>query len=156
MLTVPEASSGKAPLKKTAAASDMIEVEADKLDVYRTKGEAFFQGNVKARRTDMRLRSKTMRLFYDNTTRKVKQLTATGDVFIDWQDKQATCQQAVYQFLEKRMILTGDVVIVRGEERITGQRVVMDMASDHQVVEGGRTGRVKIKFKAGQGTEVPW
>lgn len=152
----PDASAPKTPLKLTGATSDMVEVEADKLDVYKNKGEAFFQGNVKATRADMLLKSTTLRLFYDTATKKVKQMTADGDVFIRWQDKDATCRQATYLFNEKKMILTGDVVMVRGEERITGERVIMDMASDHQIVEGGRKGRVKIKVKTGQGTEVPW
>jgi len=37
----------KAKLKPAQPQADMFEVEADKVDIYKNSGEAFFQGNVK-------------------------------------------------------------------------------------------------------------
>jgi len=42
------------------------------------------------------------------------------------------------------MELTGDVIITKGAERLSGQKVIVDMVSDTQVVEGSG-GRVKIR-----------
>jgi len=154
-ILVPSLALGVEKLKDASVQSDMVEVEADKLDVYKNKGEAFFQGNVWATKGDMLLKSNTLRLFYNNQTKKMDQFVAEGNVSIHWLDRDATCNKAIFQNEQRKVILMGNVVIVRGEERLTGQKVVMDMATDHQVVEG-RGGRVKIKVKTGEGSALPW
>ena len=125
--------------------SDMIEVEADRLDVNTEKGEATFQGDVKAMRGDMVITSKILRLYYDNATSKVNQLIAEEDVALAWQDKKGLCNKAVYLLDEQKIMLIGNVNITRGDEMLSGQKVTFDMASDRQVVEG-QGGRVKIRI----------
>jgi lipopolysaccharide export system protein LptA len=131
-------------LKDIHDQSDMVEIEADRLDVDTQKGQAVFQGNVKAKKGDILVKGSTLTLFYNNTTQKVSSLIVDGNVSLFWQDKEASCDKAVYKLDEELMELVGDVIISKGEERLSGQKVVVDMVSNTQVVEGSG-GRVKIR-----------
>ena len=131
-------------LKDSPVISDMVEIEADRLDVNTQNGQAVFQGNVKATKGDILVKGETLTLTYDNTSRKVTSLIAERDVYVLWLDKEASCDKAVYKLDENMMELIGDVTITKGDERLSGQKVIVDMASDQQVVEGGG-GRVKIR-----------
>ncbi|HHO76902.1 MAG TPA: hypothetical protein ENN05_10810 [Deltaproteobacteria bacterium] len=131
-------------LKDTPVKSDMVEIEADRLDIDTSQGKAVFQGSVKAAKGDIIVNSQMLTLFYDNKTQKVTSLIAEREVFVLWQDKEATCSQAVYSLDREIMELTGDVIITKGEETLSGQKVIVDMASETQVVEGSG-GRVKIR-----------
>jgi lipopolysaccharide transport protein LptA len=138
-------------LKPTSPKTDIFEVEADKVDFYRNKGEAFFQGNVKATRQGMIVKSKIMRMFYDNATKKVVKLTAEGNVSIQWQDRNATCNQATYMLNDKQLYLTGNVIMTRGEDRVACERFFMDELKDLQSCQGEPGKRVKIKGNVGEG-----
>jgi lipopolysaccharide transport protein LptA len=161
----PKVTSQVAAVKDKATPADMFDIEADKLDVYKAKGEAFFQGNVIATKPDMTIKSKTMRIYYNNATKQLKQMVAEGNVSIKMKDpekgpdRNATCKQAIYQYEEKKIILIGDVVIIRGEDRLSGQKVTLYMEGDRQEVEGGPQ-RVKITGSLKKGTDtgaaVPW
>jgi lipopolysaccharide export system protein LptA len=161
----PKVTSQVAAVKDKATPADMFDIEADKLDVYKAKGEAFFQGNVIATKPDMTIKSKTMKLYYNNATKQLKQMIAEGNVSIKMKDpekgpdRNATCKQAIYQYEEKKIILIGDVVIIRGEDRLSGQKVTLYMEGDRQEVEGGPQ-RVKITGSlnkdSGSGAAVPW
>ncbi|MGC9323168.1 MAG: LptA/OstA family protein [Desulfomonilia bacterium] len=136
-------------LTGAAAQADMIEIEADRLDVNTQTGEALFQGNVKAHKDTISLTSSTLSVTYNRTTNKVSRLIARGEVTILWEDKEAFCQEVVYDLDSQTMELSGDVLITRGQEKLSGQKVTIDMASDTQTVEG-QGGRVKILVNTDQ------
>ena len=140
-------------LKTPAKPSDTVDIEADRLDVNTKNGTAIFKGRVKATRPDITVKGNTLTLTYDQASRKITLLTAEGNVDILWKDKEATCAKAVYNLASEVMVLTGNVVITRGQERITGQKATMDRKNDTQVVEGAG-GRVKVRVNAGQSSEV--
>lgn len=140
-------------LKTPPKASDMVDIEADRLDVNTKNGTAIFKGRVKATKPDITVKGNTLTLVYDQKSHKVTMLTAEGDVDILWKDKEATCVKAVYDLVSDVMVMTGDVVITRGQEKIIGQKVTLDKKNDTQVVEGaGR--RVKVRVNAGESTGI--
>lgn len=69
--------------------------------------------------------------------RSVKLIEATGRVRITKEDGQATCRKAVYHGDEDKIVLTGDPVAWQKGTRVTGQRIIMYLAEDRSVVEGG-------------------
>jgi lipopolysaccharide export system protein LptA len=162
----PKVTSQVAAVKDKATPADMFDIEADKLDVYKTKGEAFFQGNVVATKPDMTIKSSTMRIYYNNATKQLKQMVAEGKVSIKMKDpekgpdRNATCKQAIYQYEEKKIVLIGDVVIIRGQDKISGQKVILDIEGDRQQVESSPGTRVKITGNLNKdsstGAAVPW
>jgi lipopolysaccharide export system protein LptA len=136
-------------LKATVAATDIVDIEADRLDVDSKNGTAVFKGKVKATKPDITVKGDTLTLVYDQKTRKVTLLTAEGDVAILWKDKDATCSKAIYDFTKETMVMTGNVVITRGQERLSGKKVTLDKKNDTQVVEGAGS-RVKVRVNAGE------
>ncbi|HPW68084.1 MAG: LptA/OstA family protein [Desulfomonilia bacterium] len=136
-------------LKGGEGVSDMITIESDHLDVNTEKGDAVFTGNVKATQGDITVQGARLILQFDETTKTVNTLVAENDVFILWQDRQATCDKAVYRLDRETLDLSGDVLITRGEERLSGQRVKVDMKTNSQTVEG-QGGRVQIRVKNDQ------
>ncbi|MRR14558.1 hypothetical protein EG833_03845, partial [archaeon] len=119
-----------AELKQKTPAADMIDVESDRLDVDKAKGEAVFRGNVKAVQGNTIIKSAILTLYIDKTTKKINQLIADKNVYIKWDDKESTCDHAVYNLPVKVLELTGNVVIIRGQEKISGQKVVVDMLNE--------------------------
>ena len=162
----PKATTQVAAVKDKTGSADTFDIEADKLDVFKSKGEAFFQGNVIATKPDMTIKGKTLRIFYNNVTKKVKEMVAEGNVYIKMKDPQkgadrdATCKKAIYKYEEKKIVLIGDVVIIRGKDKLTGQKVTLNIENDHQEVEGGPQQRVHIigtmNKEGGSGDTVPW
>jgi lipopolysaccharide export system protein LptA len=146
----------KAPdLKIKKPASEMIDVEADRLEVDKEKGEAVFTGNVKATQDNVIIKGATMTLLIDKSTNKVDTLIVDKDVFIHWDDKDSTCSHAVYTISKKLLELTGNAIITRGPERVAGEKIVIDMLTNRQVVESAKGGRVKLRVKSGSAeTEV--
>jgi|APIni6443716594_1056825.scaffolds.fasta_scaffold75382_2 lipopolysaccharide export system protein LptA len=140
-------------LKTPPAVTDIVDIEADRLDVNTKNGTAIFKGKVKAVKPDIIVKGDTLTLLYDQKSRKVTLLTVEGDVTILWQDKDATCSKAVYNLTNEVMVMTGNVVITRGQERLSGQKVTLDKKNDTQVVEGAGS-RVKVRVNAGESKGV--
>jgi lipopolysaccharide export system protein LptA len=140
-------------LKMAPAKSDMIDIESDRLDVNTKNGTAVFKGKARATKLDTVIKGDILTVSYDTATRKVKNLTAEGHAYIHWKDREATCSKVVYNLVDNVMVLTGNVIITRGEERITGEKITADMKNDSQVIEGG-TGRVKVRVNSGKETGV--
>ncbi|MDT8271595.1 MAG: LptA/OstA family protein [Desulfomonilia bacterium] len=122
----------------------MIEIESDRLEVNTLTGEAVFEGNVRAKKDAITLSSSLLRVRYNPETSTLSSLVATGEVSIAWEDKEASCTEVTYDLESATMVLSGDVLITRGPEQISGQKVIVDMASNRQIVEG-QGGRVKIR-----------
>ncbi len=142
-----------ASLKQGINATDMVDIEADRLDIYRDKEEAVFSENVTAKKGDMTLMCQKLQMLYNTSTKKVSQLVASEKVLITWQDKQATCDQAKYFLDQEKIFLTGNVIITRGEEKMSAQSVTIDMKTGSQVAEG-KEGKVKIRIKTEQGIDT--
>ena len=136
-------------LKGGQGVSDMIDIESDRLDVNTQTGEAVFTGNVKATQGEIVVQGEKLTLKFDDADKKVNTLIAEQNVYIHWQDKEATCDRAVYKLNEEVLDLTGNVLVTRGEERLSGQRVAVDMKTNRQTIEG-KGGRVKIRVNNDQ------
>ena len=140
--------------KANTGKADNIEVTSDRLDVFSDKRESVFRGNVEATKGDIRLNCGVLHLFLDEKTHKVDKLVAEEDVKIFWQDRQASCSKATYLLAEDKIIMTGNVIITRGKEMLSADKVVFDMKSKHQVVEGNEKSRVKIKVETDKETGI--
>ena len=140
-------------LKMTPAKSDMVDIESDRLDVDTKSGTAIFKGNAKAVKTDSVVKGDVLTVTYNTKTHKVNTLIAEGNAYILWKGREATCNKAVYNLVDDIMVLTGNVIITRGEERVIGEKATMNMKNDTQVVEGGG-GRVKVRVNTGKESGV--
>ncbi|MDP6344620.1 MAG: lipopolysaccharide transport periplasmic protein LptA [Alphaproteobacteria bacterium] len=122
-----------------------IEIDADNLEVQQDKNLAIFSGNVDASQGRIKLRADQLRVWYrpagegsaelDGT---IVRIDAIGRVFISSTDETAQGDLGVYDVAEKRITLTGTVVLTRGENVIRGKQLLMNLATGHSEISGGR------------------
>jgi lipopolysaccharide export system protein LptA len=62
---------------------------------------------VKAVQGNTIIKGSTLTLFIDNNTKKITRLIADRNVYIKWDDKESTCDHAVYNLPVKVLELTG-------------------------------------------------
>lgn len=67
----------------------------------------------------------------------IQRIEASGHVRIKKDQGKATCQKAVYFEREQRVVLTGHPVAWQAGNRISGKRIILYLAEDRTVVEGG-------------------
>lgn len=120
-----------------------LEVTADSLEVDQSTGASVFTGNVLAIQGGMRISAQSLRMEYQPGatagSRRIGTLTAVGSVAMVTETEAIESQQAVYMLDEQRLEMTGDVVLVQGDNLLSGQRFVADLRAG----SGRMIGRVR-------------
>jgi lipopolysaccharide export system protein LptA len=162
--------SGKEPIK----------IDADRLDVFDKEQRAVFAGNVVAVQGDTTMRCTTLTVFYDQAATKsgtsastgsasatatasasagtgnpqdngIKKLDCKGPVTVVSKDQTATGDNATYDKVANKVILTGNAVLSQGPNVTRGERVVYDLNTSIAKVEGGRVQSVLVPGSTEQG-----
>jgi len=142
--------------------SQPINVSADRLEVREDGKTAVFSGHVEAVQGDMKLTASEIRVYYrpggtsgpdgkggkdGSTSQFITRIDATGDVAIETPQESAKGDWAIYDVDQNILTLGGSIEITRGENKVEGQRLVLDMGSGRTQIESGDgTGRVKGTF----------
>jgi len=84
------------------------------------------------------------------SSRSVSRIEATGNVKIERESGNATCQKAVYFSDDEKIVLTGDPVAWEKGTRVSGKQITVYLAEDRSVVEGGSHVRIE-----GEGKSLP-
>jgi len=138
----PERKGGAAILEE--ARNRPIEITADRLQADSGNGSVSFEGNVVAVQADVTLRSDRLVAEYSKAAGAVEKVTADGNVRIVQPGREATGARAVLYNLEQRIVLSGDVSLREGENRLRGETVTILLRENRSVVTGGEGGgRVK-------------
>lgn len=120
-----------------ADTSAPVEVAADALSVDQSTGRATFSGQVEISQGDMRLSAASVTVDYaGDDHRRIRALEAEGGVTLVSGPDAAEAARASYDVEAGRITLTGDVLITQGANVLTGQTVVVDLATGSAQVEG--------------------
>lgn len=98
---------------------------------------AVFEDEVVVEDPKVRIESDQMTVIFHRTN-DVKSVTATGNVRMKSQDKVATCKKAVYLADTEEVLLTGDAVLSRGRDRVSGDRITFYLNQERVICEPGR------------------
>ena len=140
-----------------------MDITSDRLEVIDEENKAIFSGNVDAAQGDTRLRADQIEVFFSENSGSssatggfgdVQRVLATGDVFYVTPSEVARGNRALYQITTETITMTGDVVLTRGENVITGSCLVANLVTgrsqinppscaDGQVSATIPTGRVR-------------
>jgi lipopolysaccharide export system protein LptA len=101
---------------------------------------------VVARQEDTTLHANTLIIRYEAETKKLKEISAIGNVKIVQLDRRATGQKATFQQEENKLILDGEAVVREGENEIRGERVTFYINEERSLVEGGKGNRVNTRI----------
>lgn len=125
-----------------------VEISADALSVSQTDGTAIFDGNVMIAQGALRMTAARVEIDYGaDGSREIARLLAEGGVTLVTDTESAEARSAVYAIAEGTVTLTGDVLLVQGPSAISGDRLVVDLATG----TGRMEGRVRTTLQAGDG-----
>lgn len=108
-------------------------MQADKLG-----DKVTFTGDVTLKKEGMTLNSDSMVVFYDVTTKGIKDIEASGNVVVRKEGRVALSNKAFYDSREEKIVLTGDARIIENENELGGEKITLFMRDDRSIVEGGK------------------
>lgn len=126
--------------------SGPIQIEADRLDFLDQENQAVYVGNVDAQQGDARIRAEKLTIFFEEgnaggdesaiggSVGAVKRLLAEGTVYYMTPDEKARGNQGVYNYQDNTITLTGDVTVTRGENVITGDKLLINVGSGRSTI----------------------
>ena len=124
-----------------------LEVTADTLQVDQTTGASEFSGNVLAVQGEMRIAADALRLEYAPGTtegsQRISRLIASGGVTMVTPAEAMEADQAVWSLDAQTLEMTGNVMLLQGQNMLSGQRFVADLRSG----AGRMVGRVRTTIR---------
>jgi lipopolysaccharide export system protein LptA len=153
-----------------------IQIEAASLEMRDKKKEATFSGNVKVVQGDTTMKSKSLVVFYDQSSpapapasqkaakgtpmqsatpgpggsSSIKRLEARGNVVVTQKDQVVTGETAVFDTKANLITMLGGVVLTQCKNVLKGDRLMVDMTSGVSRVESD-SGKVQGLFNQSQG-----
>ncbi len=125
---------------------DPLEVISDWTEADRQKGTITFGGKVVAKQKDMVLYADRVVNYFDMESQKLTKAIAVGNVKLNQADKFVTCERAELIQAERKVILTGNPIMWQGENRVSGERIIIYLNQSQAEVFGGETGKAKVKI----------
>lgn len=118
-----------------------VDVTADRIEVQDRADRAIFAGNVHVRQASLTLDTQRLTVAYSSAGGiQIQRLDASGGVVVRSPSETARGSFGVYDLERKLITLVGDVQLSRGDSRIHGSRLVIDLSSGRAVVDGGPAG----------------
>ncbi len=103
--------------------TNRTEITARKLVFDYGKMTAVFEGEVVAKDPTMRIEAERLVVQLDSKTQQLQSARATGRVRITEQDRIATADEAEYTVEDGRLVLTGNAMVLRGTEQLSGTKI---------------------------------
>ena len=150
-----------------------IKIDADRLDVFDKEGKAVFKGNVVAVQGETTMRCTTLTVFYERQSQKdqagqagtskpqpaaaaaaspndsVKHIDCAGPVTVVSKDQIATSDNATFDRVANKVVLTGNAALSQCQNVTRGERIVYDLNTGVANVEPTPGGRVKALIVPG-------
>ncbi len=134
-----------------------IDITADQAEVVQSKCMAVWRGSAEAAQDQSRLRADTITVFSrpkpaasdaQGACGGTERIEADGHVYYVTPDRNARGDHAVYTQATDQIVMTGDVIVVQGQDVARGDKLIIDVSA-HQarmvssVTGPGRPGRVR-------------
>jgi lipopolysaccharide export system protein LptA len=137
-----------------AAKPQNVDIEADQMEILDAQKKAIFKGKVKAVRGKVTLNSDTLVVTYTETPdaqggkkTDVTFLDASGNVVIVSGNQTVTGTTAHMDIKTNKVTVKDNVKVVQGKTVINGQQLLVDLNTNKSEMSGGR---VKGSFVPGQ------
>lgn len=125
-----------------------IRVKADRSEVLDKERKVILIDNVDITQGTARLRANVVTLAYASANANdtsglqsnfgdIETMTARGEVFYITPDLKANADLGIYNASTDTITLTGNVILVRGDDVAKGERLVMQLAAGVTTLDGG-------------------
>jgi lipopolysaccharide export system protein LptA len=122
-------------------ADQPVDVAADRIEVQDRADRAIFAGNVHVTQGELTLDTERLTVAYSSAGGiQIRRLDAAGGVVVKSPSETARGNFGVYDLDRKLITLLGDVRLDRGQSRVMGSRLVIDLSSGRAVIDGGAAG----------------
>jgi len=123
-----------------------VAVDSDQLSVDQTTKRAIFTGNVVVTQGEMKLTAAEVEVENGADGQGIARVLARGGVVLVSGPDAAQGAEAVYTVTSGDVVMTGDVVLTQGSAAISGQKLVINLATG----TGRMEGRVTTTFVPAQ------
>jgi lipopolysaccharide export system protein LptA len=132
-----------------------LDITSDRLVANQNSLYILFAGNVKAIYGEMKIASDDLKVFYTKAVNgqvqlnrdSIDKIIASGHVIINFDNKTAECENAVYNTKTNMIILTGDHArVLSGKNYITGEKITICQNTGQITVDGNTENRVNAVF----------
>jgi lipopolysaccharide export system protein LptA len=123
-----------------------IDINSDTVEADQKTNTVIFKGNVVAKQEDTTLYANTLTIIYDEKTKKLKEIIATGNVKVVQLERRATSQKATFDQDKNKVVLDGEAVVREGANVIRGERITFYVEEERSVVEPVKGGRVSTSI----------
>jgi lipopolysaccharide export system protein LptA len=124
-----------------------VEVTADSLTVDQNSATAVFEGNARVTQGSLQLSAGTIRVDYQPDGAGISQVAAEGGVTFTNGAEIAEADSALYVLGAAEITMTGNVLLLQGQNTISGDRLTLDLNAG----AGTMQGNVKTVFTPGAG-----
>jgi lipopolysaccharide export system protein LptA len=122
-----------------------VDIDAQRIEVRDRENLALFQGDVKVRQGDLGLNAARVRVYFDRGPGDritLLRVDAEGGVRLTSPTENATAAYGIYDVEERQLTMLGNVVLIRGESRVNGQRLEVNLINGVTTLDGGAQGGV--------------
>jgi lipopolysaccharide export system protein LptA len=144
-----------------------IRIDADRLDVFDKEQRAVFTGSVVAVQGESTIKCAELTVLYEQQRGQgraapagsgqgegaIRRIDCKGPVTIVSRTQTATGDNAVFDRVANRILLTGNVALSDGPNVTTGERIVYDLDSGVANIETKPGGRVRALFVPGASSD---
>ncbi len=127
-----------APDKPAPKGREPVVITSRRMKADKLGDKVMFFEDVTLKKEDITLYSDQLIVFYDVSTKGIKEIEALGNVVVRREGRVALANRALYYSREEKIVLTGDARIIENENQLGGDRITLYIRSDRSVVEGGR------------------
>jgi lipopolysaccharide export system protein LptA len=130
-----------------------VNIKAASLEVRDKEKVATFSGDVHVVQGDTDMKCKTLTVFYDDNSNKdavkaaqpgpagsgqIRRMEARGNVVVTQKDQIATGDRGDFDMRTNTVVLSGKVVVTKGQDVLRGERLVVNLTDGVSRMEGGR------------------
>ncbi|HEX8644258.1 MAG TPA: LptA/OstA family protein [Allosphingosinicella sp.] len=138
LAVAPVAGQEPASVLKGHDSNASILVGSDRIEVQDNADRAILTGNVVVQQDQLTLNAERLTINYvTGGGLEIKRIDASGGVTMRSPSETATGQYGIYDLERGIITLVGGVVLTRGENRVSGGRLVLELDSGRAVMDGG-------------------
>ncbi|MBS3906627.1 MAG: lipopolysaccharide transport periplasmic protein LptA [Syntrophaceae bacterium] len=134
---------------KLGDTGEPIDITSDRVETFSKENLIVFRGNVVARQKDMVIYSDSLEALVFEDGKGIERVVAGGNVKIQQGLRVANCQKAVFYNRDQKVVLTGDPKVWEGDNLVSGEEIIFDIAKNRIEVKGGPGGRGKVRVLPG-------